>query len=360
MILGACSLQIEKRRYLPGYYVSLTGNNSKGVRSLKGKTVKPLTTPSIKSATCVEIPNTLTKNQLIANSKSDEKAIIANKIEPTTDAARSIKCNSNKSKNNPAVKKSNSLNVNLPSHKEKQHSTDDILFLTLSGLFIAGFAAAFKPFVSKTRVLGYWALNNRKVSRGLHFVAHCGLAASGFYLGQQIYDAGFASSEVTTYTLSGLVAIITAFYPKRKVKSGIFKNTYFKQKMFSMLMVASGLMLFINIGNQFKSKQDSKNTTIIESIITHTPTIDTATSYPSQEEQEEKALKIILTIFAAIISLALCLLIVGGSCALFCSGQGAIGALLLIIGLPTVIILSVEIFKTIWKPKKKVPEVIPG
>ena len=358
-ILGACSFHMEKRRYFKGYYISINhGHRAKPVPKIKEQNANH-------PASSISPPEFIASVQQGNASSKDSKVLMLKKHIPVSEndyLRNSSLVNTNKKQHNVNSKSgvgnyhhenSSRYKSVVTSSKTKNTKGSDRLFLLLSGAFIAAFTMAFKPCISHTKKIGYWALNNRKVARGLHFVAHCGLAGCGYYLGQRCYDAGLISSDVTTYSLASAATVIAALYPHRKTKTGFFKNTYFKQKMFSMLMVLTGLLMFVNIGNRksagnlsfpLVNKVCNLGTdtnpvihTTIESIKADTP------------KNDHRGAKIGFTILTAFVSLILCVVIIGGSCSLSCSGQESLSIAVLFIGLPMVIILSVYIFKSIWK-----------
>lgn len=243
-----------------------------------------------------------------------------------------------------------SITVTAPSDAQQHNRRDNNWLLWISGIFIGGFAALFRFFIPHTKALGYWALNNRKAARGMHFLAHCGVAASGYYLGEQLYHAGISGSGTTLYSLAGFASMVSLLYPVRKVKHGIFRNTYFKQKMYALLMAASGLMLFVTAGNLIASGnlvKEISNQSFIQTENFEDQNIAAEDPLP-EKKKRSTGVNVMLTVLTAILSLILCALVAGSSCALACSGQSAAAVLCAIVGFPLVILISIHLIKKIW------------
>ncbi len=349
-------MHIEKRKHLPGYYVSFTKNKTAPNKTSVKKA--PVETQQINPeysscntpiAAQTEMAISETKMSLQSPAKVTSSKITAGKP-VSRESMQQVKQFSSE----PAI---------LQGNREAETGMSGGWMLAGSGLLIAMFAAAFRPFVNNTRKIGYWALNNRKLARGLHFVAHCGIAGSGYYLGQQLNNFGLHGSEVTTYGLAGFASLVTLMYPLRKARKGIFKNTYIKQKMFALVTALSGLFLFINIGNSQEAKVSQKeNTNMHSKVIENENNYNTITFTNQEEDVNPKAKKIVLTVLVILLCIVLSVLLAAASCGLICTGQGAIAALLIIVGAPLVIILTVHLIKAIWKVKPKahvVPEPVP-
>lgn len=343
LLIGACSFHMEKRRYNKGFHLTVFNATKKQLpppRRLENNKVAPVSeTGKIISENKNHIRSTIKPLVLQENNS----LLLINPPQIKHEKKKDIiasEHNGDKS----------SITVTAPSDAQQHNRRDNNWLLWISGIFIGGFATLFRFFIPHTKALGYWALNNRKAARGMHFLAHCGVAASGYYLGKQLYYAGISGSGTTLYSLAGFASMVSLLYPVRKVKHGIFRNTYFKQKMYALLMTASGLMLFVTAGNLNASGHLGKaisNHSFIQTENFKDQNIAAEDPLP-EKKKRSTGVNVMLTVLTAILSLALCVLITVGSCALTCSGQGALAVMIAVVGFPLVILLSIHLIKKIW------------
>ncbi|HMT29875.1 MAG TPA: hypothetical protein PKD91_11405 [Bacteroidia bacterium] len=360
IMTASCSLEIQKRHYRSGYHISISKKYHPqqkvpytNIQAAKFK--KPT------SEALAYIPEAISSDRskqhypTRTNVNPSSGAKYTSFIKHAEKTSNGIKYYFHKSKPASRTNKNTSSadSKKIQTEKAKNKNSDN-WFLSITALCAAFIAGIFKPAIPKTRKVGYWALNHRKTSRVLHFVSHSILAGCGLFLGKQLYEIGIVTSDFGSYILAGTTSFFALLYPIRKHKTSIFKNTYTKQKLFALALVMSGFSLFLNIGNRIASHDIKLNSNYTGQIFS----ASSSPMKPIQNFQEDttqngdKAAKIIFTVLTCLISLILTFLIVAASCSLSCSGQGALSAIVLIVGIPALIIGTVAVIKAIWKPKK--------
>ncbi len=273
----------------------------------------------------------------------------------------SIKNRPTYSASNDLVTKSaeNSLKTNLivsnsisgQSKEEPETGTanknSNFLFLSLSGLFAALVISIFIPFIPKSKRLAFWALENRKAARGIIFLGQTITGLAGLFLGKELFNHGIISTETSTYALAGITSATALLYPYRKVKKGLFKHTYAKQKIFDLLMCISMFTLFMNVGNRAASDANFSKpaSTIIHALDNKENTAfvpnnsssyhtDNAKGYYYNNEHYSKNATVgqgIASFFIILFLILFLTLIAILACILACNGQG-IAALFLFFG----------------------------
>ncbi len=347
---------------MKGYHVSVSQKQSGGKKVYKQEALKAADrfkqtdhlTPNASSASSV-----LLKKPPADNFESNRKHIVSGQMTYSINEW-----------NNPAFVEESSGNHTLPvtkifNHKSKQapagkNTKTESVFLLFCGAFISLVSLFFRKVINKLKPAGYFAFENRRAVRPMIFFMNVLLAMGGFYLGINLWHEGLVTTHASTVALASLSSALILLYPSRKARRGLFKNTYQKQKWFSLLMTLSGLLLLINIGNRYGSERYLDKE--YAAITSYTPgvvyeTMKTlATDHPIEKYNEDDAGRIVASVFVIIFCVLLCAGIVILSCALACSGQPALSVLTLVVGLPVVILLTVHFVKKLLAPvraKKK-------
>jgi hypothetical protein len=234
----------------------------------------------------------------------------------------------------------------------KMSSKNKGLLTGLAGLMGLFTLALGIPLIKKTKSLSLWASRNKKQSQTFLTLSHIGLGASGFFLGNQLADAGILTSELSSQLLFGAAGIATALYPVRKKKSGFLKYSFLKAKMFSLFLAFTGFALMMNVGNNWaENKHNAESPVEVVSSLeapehNNTVVID-------NDEPERVVLRILGTIGVVLLSIILLYIVAIFSCALACSNMGALAVVVLLGGLAGTIFLAIFLLKSIWKRKPK-------
>jgi hypothetical protein len=208
------------------------------------------------------------------------------------------------------------------------------------------------PLIKKAKSMSLWASRNKKQSQTLLTLSHIGLGATGFYLGNQLAGEGILSSELTSQILFGTASIATALYPSRKKKTGLFKYSFFKAKMFSLFLALTGFALMMNVGNNWAENKHNAASPI-EVVSNFEASEHNNTVVMNNDEPERVVLRILGTIGVVILSIILLYIVAIFSCMLACSNMGALAVVVLLGGLAGTIFLAVFLLKSIWKRKPK-------
>ncbi|MBL0340812.1 MAG: hypothetical protein IPP71_07760 [Bacteroidetes bacterium] len=361
-LMVSCSVDVQKRHYRSGYHISISKKYSPHKKSNptkeeltflqnKSKSISSFSaaTPAQLDIQKAHYPVLSHHGQLtdVNNIKTGLNSEFSNSPDLRSPLTHLQQKNFKNKTSAPSNRISNHSHPN-----KKQH---DSWFLAFAGAIALLLNFTFKPFIPRTRKIGYWSLNNRKVARGLHFIAHTLLAGCGLFIGKQLHELGILTSDVTTFSLAAFTSLVALLYPVRKHKSGLFKNTYAKQKLFALTMVLCGFSLFINIGDRY-AENDWKYGIGVSSNrqIANATFSSTSSSISQTYHQQDKTKEVVLTVVTCLVSLLLTFLIAAGSCGLACSGQEGLSVVVLVIGIPALILGTVAVVKSIWKPKKVV------
>jgi hypothetical protein len=370
-ILASCRdlLHIEKRKYLPGYFIDLASKKSDKALTAKTQEEKYATSPEKittdnKSEQDQQI-NSFTRCETLAVSCNGKKTsnfkIIFTKSQNTDTQALSSRISINKQTNKTA--ESNDLpSVKETSAKTKNRNTNDSFFLLLAGLFCALTATAFQVLFSRPTNMVYWASKNRMKTIAIISVLRLFIGALGMFVGKNLYDMGIITSEISTCALYVLAAAAALLYPGKNKEKNIFPSFLKKQNVFGILLTIAGFLLMANISNRTcLDKTFSPVTKMaihgfdrIENVSPDNVAQETLSNNISKETKPGNIVPVLLTILAVILFLAIMALVMALSCGLICNGQEALAALVLIVGIPSGIILFIQLIRAIWKPKSKV------
>lgn len=352
LLLSSCSFELEKRRYMKGYHVSFNSNSNRSVKkdSEAGKKHfsdnlnNRLESPAQYAS---EYPVPAATSDLTASADDQIYHFRVNPEARNVFEKKNVKSVQNTVKV-PVEKPDENLSIIKESSGKKSESGNALA--KLSGLLLLVGSVLFAPLVPRFRQQGYWAVNNRYLTRGILFALQSLIAVLGFSAGFLLAKSGYQTDSATVYGLTGLASALMLTYPHRKIKRGFFKNSYAKQKWFAFLLSMTGLMLFAQLGNSFSTKETSFP------VSTGLPAVESYAADQVQAVPEEgisDSGRITLTVFIIIFCVLLCMAIAVLSCALACSGMGALAAILLVIGIPAVIIATVHGTKKLMEPVRK-------
>lgn len=362
---------VEKRKYLPGYYVSIYGHVEKNSKvKTKAKTIGQL---PVEKATCItnnfdnEIPGTgfsYTEPEPYARFNTGFKATNNLRVSPTP--IKNSKPNSFRTGHGSVKSLKPQAKSAIPQKEPVENSgstsKSNALFLLLAGLLGAATLSIFGKHFKEPQKISYWALFHRKKAVSILVVAQTLVCGLGLFLGKTLAEMGLQTSELSTNILLGLSAVIIFFFPKRKALSGIFKNSYRKQRLFSILLTLTGFLLMANVSDRAYFEKDlspviSKAFHKTDNSVNDHKTIvsnGTISQVPNDEPQSDPKLgvKILLTIVAIILFLALGFGIGLLSCSLYCNGQGFLATIVAVGGGIGALVLFIFALRAIWRKDK--------
>lgn len=362
---------VEKRKYLPGYYISIYGHVEKnpGVKT-KAKTIGQL--PVDKTTIITNNFDNVNPGSGFSYAEPEPYARFSDgfkatnhlRVYPTPikmNASNSFGTGHGSAKSLKPDAKSNITKKDTVENSGRTNKSNT-LFLLLAGLLGAGTLTIFGKHFKEPRDISYWALFHRKKAISILVVAQTLVCGLGLFLGKTLAEMGLQTSVLSTNILFALAAVIIFLFPKRKALSGIFKNSYRKQRLFSILLTLTGFLLMANVSNRANYEKDlspviSKAFQKIDTIGNDAKTIvsnGTISQVSADEPQSAPKLgvKILLTILAILLFLALGVGIGVLSCALYCNGQGVLATIVAVGGGIGTLVLLIFALKAIWGQDK--------
>jgi hypothetical protein len=351
-LASSCSLQFEKRRYRSGYHTDFSWNH----HSIKSKIHTDKSTPAYAEIKDERQPVSVishSSGKILPGNSPDISSELSASIEKGQTRGTGVTLTSNAVKRDLLQLRETTVISESNSVKRKLHR--DGWFLASCGVLFALAAGFFHPLIPKTKLMGWWALLHRHKVRPLFFALNSLLALSGFYLGVNLHRLGIDTTDVSTYSLSALAGALILGYPHRRVKAGIFKPTYTRQKWYALILALTGMMLFANFGNRYASEKYLDKTISAISVIPGQPVYSTLQHLAADQNDDsaDTAGRVIAVVFVIIVCVALCILIAALACGLACNGQVALSILLLAVGIPAVVLLTVHAVKKILEPFRK-------
>lgn len=230
------------------------------------------------------------------------------------------------------------------------------------------------------RNLSIWAKSNPAKARVIIGLAHIFGGVNAIILGIILYVTEFGYSSWLMVTLANLFFVAFFFYPRKSSIKGLFKYSYFRQKLHDFTLVVSGILAFALMINNFLSLnssavpfENSEVKLIVHKAESH-PEANTKKGFKSElrakakqlrknikKELKElkkawknqkrngnpglvKALLIMLTIGVAV---SLGMLVAALACNLSCSGYEALALIVLILGWGGIVWLGIIAIKNI-------------
>jgi len=235
--------------------------------------------------------------------------------------------------------------------------------------------------------LKLWAAKNPWKTRFITGGVDILLGTVGYYAGKNLAANGIYTSEISTGVLTVLFLTAALFYPVRKTVA----SHHTKKTISDLIMIMSAFLVMTNTGNQninikptmfgvmnINSIYRQKNTlTSVNSgrhaqsqsiSFTYDPeTIFKNTAYqsPSQkenqvkspEEKKEKTNRIVMSILAVILCVALGFLLLMACCGIWCNGMEFLAILLGVVGGALIIWILYKLLNKINRPKAKITPV---
>jgi len=362
---------VEKRKYLPGYYISIYGHIEKNPR-VKTKATNVDQLPIEKAIYITDNLNyenprqgfSYTEPESFARYNAGFKPISKKSAYPTT-VKKSISKQFNKGQNSVNPLKSEAKSVvpqKEPVANTKSPNKSNALFLLLAGLLGGTTLSIFIKHFKEPGKISYWALFNRKKAVSILVAAQTLVCGVGLYVGKMLAEMGLQTSEISTNILLALSAAIIFFFPKQKAESGIFKNSFRKQRLFSFLLTLTGFLLMANVSDRAYYEKDFSpviakafhKSDNAGSHYTNTASYETISQASDEGPQSEPktGVKILLTIVAVILFLLLGFGIGVLSCSLYCNGQGVLATIVAVGGGIGTLILLIYVLRAIWRKDK--------
>ncbi len=239
------------------------------------------------------------------------------------------------------------------------------------------------------RNLSFWAKNNRAKALVITIILHIILSYYYFYIGALLFTEKIILPSVLLYVVAILILTAYAFYPMKHVKKGIFKKTFFREKQWQLVGMVCTLIFMVFIGNQSTKnafslqnnpsnfsvqqvaldiKKDGKDTRI-EKINDRKLIRKVKKKLRKRIRSKVRKLKrtesgmtdfgkFLAIFFSVLLAIGLGILVLALSCNLSCSGNEALGAVVLIGGFILIIagLIAVIRWIVLTKSRKELTE----
>lgn len=376
LVFTACNrhLNIEKRRYRPGFYVNLSKPVSGKPETVSDeKKSMSITDRRVYSHVC---ENSSTYNSPIKHEpvpvfsnenpelpvKSSEKQY-KRPVQPESYTKSEEKV-SNLQPMPVGVWKNNG-NVSTRRQAKNRLKTDgsrmsDYIFLSITGLFTFLTVFGCRKRIQRPAKLSYWAKKNKIKTMFLINAIIMAIIPLGFQLGHILSKLSVSSTHTSTIALTAVLTFITAIFPVKGVKKGILKYSGKKHRLFALLFTLTSFGIFVNLGNRHANGDYKMHSTLEKAFHTskqdHSAELlnlsDTGDFIPNKKyETKELIVNILVSILIIAVALGLSILLLILICELSCAGHYVAAVAVGIAGFTGIILLIYFTMKALWKPR---------
>jgi hypothetical protein len=362
LLLNGCArtLQVNKKRYSYGYYVSLSGKrpvhhrNNPPVKkmevSVPGADIKMKQKPL--SVITADSDNRLDHNKINRNTRKYTAKDLASTVK-SLQAVLNIKGTTG----HPVGKR-------ITAAKENKR---DFNFIILTGLFASASFFFFRKLVNRTKKIAYWARSNPSKAKISLACIQTLLITGGIYGGRELYHHDIISTAASTHIMLAATAATAFFSPVKKIINKGLQRSYKKQSMHYFAVAMLSLLLFVNIGNRAAGDKHFLPPVLQSHFDTKDNLNDPASGYHSDlpDQKDKRAgkmvLKVALTVTVAILSLLMIGIIAGLACELECMGEMGLAVLVCLGGLALTACTIILALDAIWRigffKKEKVKDI---
>ena len=341
-LLAACGVFVEKRRYNKGFHVSW---NSKKLNKGKEKQEKD----QIAAAEDNDLPSLAIAP--LKESEGEQSITYSNIIVPEEDPyfiqPHPITPGVTQESYDELVidqeaKEQERELVALASKSEEINRTElNWSILSLLGIISLGGLATVRLSKNRTLRVTRWASKNKKASKVIITGGQVLLAASGYYVGGELFEMGYDVSEAQKYIGAGLGFGAAGFLMyKEKISSALISMKSFFQSKFAHILIGASLFgAFLTFGNGDNTISYLGTTEKVETQTTATSqTSDDTYVAAKQSNSRGNAGRIAGAIILSILVLAITAIF---ACALACSDQGLAAIAVLAVGLAGCVLIIV-------------------
>lgn len=97
--------------------------------------------------------------------------------------------------------------------------------------------------------LSFWAKNNRVKALLITIILHVLIGYFYFYFGAFLFSQKIVLPSVLIYVSASFFLMAYLFYPMKYVQKGFYKRTYFKEKQWQLVTMISAIIFLVFIGN---------------------------------------------------------------------------------------------------------------
>jgi hypothetical protein len=350
LLLNGCArtLQVNKKRYSQGYYVSLSGkrpvhkrNNppvkKMGISVPGGADIKMKQKPL--SVTTADSDNRLHHNKINRNTRKYTAKDLASTVK-SLQAVLHIKGTTT----HPERKRIIPAKVDEWNFK----------FIIFSGLFASASFIFFRKLVNRTKKIAYWARSNPSKAKISLACIQGLLITGGIYAGKELYHHDIIATAASTHIMLAATAATAFFSPVNKIINKGFRRRYKKQRLHFFAVAMLSLLLFVNIGNRAAGDKHFLPAALQSHFDTAGNLNDLSSGYHDVPDQKDKragkmVLKVALTVTVAILSLFMIGIIAGLACELECMGEMGLAVLVCLGGLALTACTIILALDAIWR-----------
>lgn len=216
----------------------------------------------------------------------------------------------------------------------------------------------------------FWASSHKWQSWIIIIFLHFLTTFLAIFLGNALFFEGYTLSMnwVIMFIVLALASLL--LYPIQGFKSGIFKPTYLKRKSYETLVMFSGCMIILIMSNSLTSTTISEHTSqntpqaLRTILIPHNQKLSTKakiknwfkqknkkftkrfTKFWDKQNNKKKVLYLLLAVLLGMVAMGIVGLL---ACSLSCSGAEALGGIVGLLGVATVIALFIVVVRKILK-----------
>lgn len=345
LILSACNVFVEKRRYNRGYHVQwnkkkrVTKSDEKeDVRSDREQTlrtdeiVRNESHESTIENSVIEIaPNSSSKNAENETANAEQNTAALKNDVVSKDFGQSSKKYS-----------SERISVSRSTREARSNSEQNNIWLfgLLAGMFATTFSLI-RLFRKRSMRISRWANRNKKVTRGAIFAGHVGLGILGFYVGKSFGQMGSEFTTGSQYALGGTFLLGSGFLYHLESKGIGFATwkSFFSNRLGHLIAGVSLFGMMMGTGNAFQ--HDSEQISVVGNAVTYVAGVNVPNDDRAIVQLEERrnsqpsAGAVIGAIFVAILLLGLTAV---AACAAACNEQGLLALGIVLLGIAVTVL----------------------
>lgn len=350
LILSACNVFVEKRRYNKGYHVQW----NKKKRVTKSDEKEALRSDSDQTLRSDEIVRNESHQSTIENSVIEISPISSsknaeNEIADTEQNTAAVKNDVVSKDFVQSSKKYSSERISVSKWTREARSNNEQNNSWLYGLLAGMFATTFS-FIRLLRKqsmrISRWANRNKKVTRGAIFAGQVGIGILGFYVGKSFGQMGSEFTTGSQYVLGGTFLLGSGLLYHLESKGIGFATwkSFFSNRLGHLIAGVSLFGMMMGTGNAFQ--HDNEQISVVGNVVTYVagdniPNDDGVTVQMEEgRNSQPSAGAVIGAIFVAILILGLTAV---AACAAACNEQGllALGIVLLGIALTVLAVRAI-------------------
>ena len=360
LLLNSCAFNlVEKRKHLSGFHWRGGSELLSGKKNKKNEETNDVSSKikeKNKKGVINEVKQEITKEAYTNIDSTNSK----NTSPPTPliqEKSKNTIVNITKNKTETLIKQS--FKKQKKTHKTEKIDDSKMSFLMVGmGSFITLLGILYiKKNTRQAKVISFWALFNPKKARTIIAALQLSIGLAAYEIGTLLKDIHVVLPNNSDYIFYSIGIGAISIYPFKKHYKGVFKQSYFKQKLHDAVLVFSGFGLILSLGNQ-------NNSNFIDTIqFNKYSKIEKSDLEPVkiQNELAKNDVVILKTVILLVLflgSFVMACLLAYLSCSIICSGYPIIGYALFFSGVFSILFAYTIVSRKIifgkegWKKPK--------